>query len=162
MAETAAGPGSPADERDDEPDMEPRLSIGQTAARTGLSVHTLRFYEREGLFASPVHRASGGRRRYSEWDVEWLDVCTRLRASGMPLSAIRDYACLVREGDGNEEERLKLLRAHRQQVQAQIADLTECLGLITYKIRLYEDSLVRGSTDPLLTPEPPRIGPRAD
>jgi|SRR5215470_4880925 len=159
MAELVAGPGSPADELEEDPDFEPRLSIGQVAALTGLSVHTLRFYEREGLFASPVHRASGGRRLYSEWDVEWLDVCTRLRASGMPLSAIREYACLVRAGDGNEEERLKLLRAHRQQVQSQIGELTECLGLITYKIRLYEDSLAQGSTDPLLAPGPPRSGP---
>ena len=57
------------------PEARPALSIGQVAQRTGLSVHALRFYESEGLFASPVRRAAGGRRIYSEWDVEWLDVC---------------------------------------------------------------------------------------
>jgi DNA-binding transcriptional MerR regulator len=140
---------------DDLPDMEPRFSIGQAAERSGLSVHTLRFYEREGLFASPVHRASGGRRVYSEWDLEWLEVCTKLRASGMPLAAIRQYASLVRLGEGNEGERLRLLRLHQRHVTGQIAALTECLELITFKIQVYEDCLPQGSTDPLLTPAPP-------
>jgi len=76
------------------------LSIGQVAERTGLGVHTLRFYEREGLLAMPVRRAAG-RRVYSEDDVEWLDICTELRSSGMPPAEIRRYAELVREGLGN-------------------------------------------------------------
>src|SRR5262245_58837132 len=81
------------------------LSIGQVAEQTGLSVHALRFYENEGLFASPVQRGPGGRRVFSQDDVEWLTVCLILRAAGMPLPAIRRYAELVREGAGNEAER---------------------------------------------------------
>ena len=79
------------------PEAELRLSIGQVAERTGLSVHALRFYEREGLFVTPVHRGAAGRRVYTEWDLEWLEVCVRLRASGMPPTAIRRYADLVRQ-----------------------------------------------------------------
>jgi DNA-binding transcriptional MerR regulator len=133
---------------------EPRLSIGQVAERTGLSVHALRFYEREGLFVTPVHRDTGGRRLYTEWDLEWLEVCVKLRASGMPLPAIRRYADLVRQGTGNLEDRLSLLRQHQQHVTAQIAALAECLDLITFKIRLYEAGLDQGTADPLLAPEP--------
>ncbi|MGH3254876.1 MAG: MerR family transcriptional regulator [Streptosporangiaceae bacterium] len=129
------------------------LSIGQAAERTGLSVHALRFYEREGLLVTPVHRGTDGRRAYTEWDLEWLEVCVRLRASGMPLTAIRRYADLVRQGEGNEEDRLSLLRQHQQHVTAQIAALSECLDLITFKIRLYETYLAEGLADPLLTPE---------
>jgi DNA-binding transcriptional MerR regulator len=158
VSEPAAVPGTPAaaDLDDDQPDLEPRLGIGQVAERTGLSVHALRFYEREGLFATPVHRAPGGRRLYSEWDLEWLEVCVRLRASGMPLTAIRRYAGLVGEGPGNEEDRLSLLRQHRERVTAQIGALTECLDLITWKIRLYEACLAQGSADPLLTARAPQ------
>jgi DNA-binding transcriptional MerR regulator len=134
-------------------EAEPRLSIGQAAERTGLSVHALRFYEREGLLVTPVHRGTDGRRVYTEWDLEWLEVCVRLRASGMPLTAIRRYADLVRQGEGNEEDRLSLLRQHQQHVTAQIAELTECLNLITFKIRLYEACRAEGLADPLLTPE---------
>jgi DNA-binding transcriptional MerR regulator len=137
------------------PEFQPRLSIGQVAESTGLTVHTLRFYEREGLLATPVHRDAGGRRLYSEWDLEWLDVCTRLRASGMPLTAIRQYAALVRAGDGNETDRLALLREHQKRVAGQIAALTECLDLINFKIALYEGSLAGGFADPLISPSLP-------
>ncbi|MFI6238589.1 MerR family transcriptional regulator [Micromonospora sp. NPDC050795] len=117
------------------------LSIGQVAERTGLSVHTLRFYEQEGLFVGPVRRGPGGRRSYSQDDVDWLTVCIILRASGMPLPALRRYTDLVREGAGNEEERLALMREHHRRVTTQIDRLTQSLDLITFKVGVYEDLL---------------------
>jgi DNA-binding transcriptional MerR regulator len=124
------------------------LSIGQVAGRTGLSVHALRFYESKGLFANPVRRGPGGRRVYSQDDVEWLTVCIILRAAGMPLPAIRGYADLVREGAGNEKQRLTLLREHEEHVTAQIGRLTQCLDLIRFKVGVYEDLLdQRTATD---------------
>ncbi|MGI5268676.1 MerR family transcriptional regulator [Nonomuraea sp. CA-218870] len=119
------------------------LSIGQVAERTGLSVHALRFYEHEGLFVNPVRRGPGGRRFYSEDDVDWLTVCVILRASGLPLAALRRYTELVRQGAGNEEERLALLREHRVHVTTQLDRLARCLDLITFKIGVYEDLLDR-------------------
>ena len=127
------------------------LSIGQVAQRTGLTVHTLRFYEREGIFPTPVRRGSNGHRIYGEDDVEWLTVCTKLRASGMPLAEIGEYARLVGEGAGNEKERLDLLRRHKENVSGQLAELSECLRLITHKVGLYEDRLAQGTADHLCT-----------
>ncbi|HCU52369.1 MAG TPA: MerR family transcriptional regulator, partial [Micromonosporaceae bacterium] len=127
------------------------LSIGQVAERTGLSVHALRFYEREGLFANPVQRGSSGRRVYGEDDVEWLTICIILRASGMPLPAIRRYAELVSEGAGNEKERLNLLRQHQERVNIQIGQLTQSLDLITFKVGVYEDILSEGDPTACLT-----------
>jgi DNA-binding transcriptional MerR regulator len=117
------------------------MSIGQVAERTGLSVHALRFYEREGILPNPVRRGPGGRRVYSEDDLEWLDLCIMLRSSGMPLPAIRQYTDLVRQGPGNEEERLSLLRQHQDNVTAQINQLNDCLDVISYKISGYENDL---------------------
>ncbi|HEX3488284.1 MAG TPA: MerR family transcriptional regulator [Streptosporangiaceae bacterium] len=135
------------------PGGEPVLSIGQVAGRTGLSVHALRFYEREGLLATPVHRDGGGRRLYSEWDVEWLELCIKLRESGMPLVAIRRYAELVRDGEGNEADRLGLLREHEERITAQLTALQACLEVISFKVALYEERLARGAwRDPLYTP----------
>jgi DNA-binding transcriptional MerR regulator len=128
---------------------QPRLSIGEVAQRTGLSVHALRFYEREGLLASPVQRTADGRRAYRERDLEWLDLCIKLRSSGMPLAAIRRYAELVREGPGNEKERLGILRQHQQHVTDQIAALTTCLQLINFKVNLYQESLTADPSDPI-------------
>jgi DNA-binding transcriptional MerR regulator len=131
------------------PSGQPRLSIGEVAQHTGLSVHALRFYEREGLLASPVERTADGRRAYRERDVEWLDLCIKLRSSGMPLAAIRRYAELVREGPGNEKERLDILRQHQQRVTSQIAALTTCLQMINFKVNLYQDSLTADRSDPI-------------
>jgi len=131
------------------PSGQPRLSIGEVAQRTGLTVHALRFYEREGLLASPVERTADGRRVYRERDLEWLDLCIKLRSSGMPLAAIRRYAELVREGPGNEKERLNILRQHQQRMIAQIAALTTCLQMISFKINLYQDSLTADPSDPI-------------
>lgn len=125
------------------------LSIGQVAERTGLSVHALRLYEREGLLAGPVRRDPGGRRAYTEWDVEWLFNCTKFRASGMPLATIRRFADLVRQGPGTERERLELLREHLEQVVARIAELNECLDVITNKVCVYEEHLAQGTTGEL-------------
>jgi DNA-binding transcriptional MerR regulator len=112
-------------------------------------VHALRFYEREGLLASPVERTADGRRAYRERDLEWLDLCIKLRSSGMPLTAIRRYAELVREGPGNVKERLDILRQHQQRVTAQIAALAACLQMISFKVNLYQDSLTADTSDPI-------------
>lgn len=131
----------------------PGYSIGEVAERTGLSVHTLRFYEAEGILVDTVEREAGGRRRYRDDDIEWLMICTNLRASGMPIPEIRRYADLVRQGRGNEAERLEIMRLHRAEVTAQIARLTACLDLISYKVAIYEDRLNNGATGRLWVEE---------
>ncbi|MFI6240235.1 MerR family transcriptional regulator [Micromonospora sp. NPDC050795] len=122
------------------------LSIGQVAQRTGLTVHTLRLYERAGLLASDVRRDGSGRRVYSAWDVEWLTNCVKFRASGMPLTTIGRLAQLVREGSGNETERLKLLREHQRRVTEQLTQLQDCLDLIDAKVTGYERHLTAGAS----------------
>jgi DNA-binding transcriptional MerR regulator len=132
---------------------QPGLSIGQAAQRTGLSVHALRFYEREGLLPTEVSRGPDGRRVYTENDLEWLDLCIKLRSSGMPLTGIRRYAELVREGTGNERQRLDILREHQQRIMAQLAVLGASLDVIDFKVKLYEERLAAGTTgDPIWAP----------
>jgi DNA-binding transcriptional MerR regulator len=97
------------------------VSIAEAARRTGVSVHTLRYYERAGLVVTPVQRNAGGRRRYRQYDLDWITVCTKLRATGMPIRTIRRYAELVAAGRGNEQQRLALLQAHRAEVTATLA-----------------------------------------
>jgi len=104
-------------------------------------MHTLRYYERDGLMLRRVGRTASGHRRYSDRDLHWIDLISRLRSTGMPIRDVRRYAELVRSGDGNEAERLALLRDHRQQVLAQLAEVTEHLGAIDRKIGIYVDRL---------------------
>ena len=119
----------------------------------------LRFYEREGILASPVQRGPGGRRAYTEDDVEWLNLCIILRGSGLPLTAIRGYPELVRQGAGNEQERLALLRRHRDNVTAQIGELNRCLDIIGFKVGVYEDILARDAVGHCVTAAAGRAGP---
>jgi DNA-binding transcriptional MerR regulator len=122
-------------------------TIGEVAERTGISTHTLRFYEREGIFATEVRRRAGGQRVFTDHDLDWLTVCQVLRGSGMPISQMRRYAELVRAGSGTEQERLELMREHRTRVQDQLAELDRSLDLISHKVRIYEDIVDRGSSD---------------
>ncbi|GAB3605031.1 MerR family transcriptional regulator [Conyzicola nivalis] len=120
------------------------LSIGEVSARTGLSVDTLRFYERQGLFPPP-QRSAGGRRGFSSDDLAWIGICQRLRASGMPLPEIARYAEMVRAGAGNEGERLKLLQHHEEEVRAKMAALNDALELISAKVAAYTEAVSIGT-----------------
>jgi DNA-binding transcriptional MerR regulator len=110
-------------------------SISEAAEKCGLSQHTLRWYERIGLLG-PVARDANGRRRFSDGDLDWLDLITRLRETGMPVSDMQRYAELVRSGAG-EAERLGLLRRHRDEVRRALAAQRECLKLLDSKIDIY-------------------------
>lgn len=128
---------------------EPTWTIGGASALVGLTTHTLRFYEQEGLFFAPVRRDAAGRRVFTQEEVEWLRVCTKLRSSGMPLPEIRRYAQLVREGAGTVGERFEVLRRHEAKVAQQVADLQEALEIIHAKVELYARRLTAGTADRL-------------
>jgi DNA-binding transcriptional MerR regulator len=127
----------------------PGVSIAEAARRTGVSVHTLRYYERAGLVVTPVDRTASGQRRYQQRDLDWITVCTRLRATGMPIRTIRVYADLVSGGRGNEKDRLALLESHRTEVVARLAELQENLELLDHKIGVYRGRIAAGDADQL-------------
>jgi len=129
------------------------LSIAEAAHRTGVSVHTLRYYERAGLVVTTVDRTASGRRRYQQLDLDWITICTKLRATGMPIRTIRRYAQLVSAGRGNEPERLALMEAHRADVIAKLAEIQENLRLIDHKIDVYRGRLAAGDADQLWAPD---------
>ncbi|WP_344426780.1 MerR family transcriptional regulator [Amycolatopsis minnesotensis] len=121
------------------------LSIGEVAESTGLSVHALRFFERENLFLREIPRTAGGQRAYDPADVDWLVLCNRFRDSGMPIATIKEFAGLVRSGPGNERERLALLEEHERAVEARIAALHENLGIIRGKVTAYREHVRDGT-----------------
>ena len=113
------------------------LSISEAAERTGLSTHTLRYYEREGLMLGGVGRASSTHRRYSDADIAWVEFLTKLRSTSMPIAKVREYVDLVRQGDTSTRARLTLLLAHRESVIAQLDEMTRSLAAIDFKIAAY-------------------------
>jgi DNA-binding transcriptional MerR regulator len=93
------------------------LTVAEAANETGVSAHTLRYYERAGLLP-PVERNGSGHRRFTAEDVEWVVMITRLRSTGMPI-----------------------LEAHREQVLERLAEIERNLELVDYKIGLYRGRL---------------------
>ncbi|MGN9765037.1 MerR family transcriptional regulator [Micromonospora sp. SD12] len=115
---------------------EATLTVGEAAERVGLTTYTLRWYEQEGLVA-PVERDSAGRRRYTERDVDWLLLLTRLRRTGMPVRDMRRYTELARQGDATLAGRRALFETHRARVLTRMAELEEDLKVLNYKIDNY-------------------------
>jgi DNA-binding transcriptional MerR regulator len=117
------------------------LTIAQAAEASGLTSHTLRYYERDGLMLQDVERDPAGRRVYRPSDLRWVAVLTRLRATGMPIRDVRHYAELCRAGEGNEAERMALLHQHREQVRARQAETDDHLRAIDEKIGIYTEKV---------------------
>jgi DNA-binding transcriptional MerR regulator len=114
-------------------------TTGEVAEKCGLTEHTLRWYERIGLL-DRIARGSGGRRRYTERDLDWIALLTRLRTTGMPVSEMQRYASLVRDGSA-ELERLQILEEHRDRVRASMQAQQECLEVLDGKIKIYRRAI---------------------
>ncbi|MFJ9550728.1 MerR family transcriptional regulator [Streptomyces erythrochromogenes] len=120
-----------------------RYTISEVEARTGLSQHTLRWYERIGLMPH-VDRSHSGQRRFTDKDLDWLGFVGKLRATGMSVADMVRYAELVREGEHTVEERRELLERTRREVRARIGELTDALAVLDYKIDMYSMKTVSG------------------
>lgn len=118
--------------------IESALSISEAAEVTGVSAHTLRYYERAGLMLVPIDRASSSHRRYSKSDVNWVTFLTKLRSTAMPIARVRAYVDLCRLGQDTVADRLELLLTHRITVAAQLAEMTKSLAAIDFKIATYQ------------------------
>ncbi|KST63148.1 MerR family transcriptional regulator [Mastigocoleus testarum] len=117
--------------------MDAELTIQQVAALTQLSTYTLRYYEQIGLL-DRISRAPSGHRRYSKQDIAWINFLTKLRATGMSIVKMQQFAKLRRQGDSTIPERRFLLEVHQQEVQEQLNRLNQNLALIQDKIKLYK------------------------
>ncbi|MEV1171315.1 MerR family transcriptional regulator [Nonomuraea sp. NPDC049784] len=114
------------------------MTIQEAAQRSGLSAHTLRYYERIGLIHS-VGRDHSGHRDYAEQDLQWLEFLTKLRTTGMSIADMCRYAELRRMGEHTADERRELLELHREGVRSRIAELTQDLKVLDDKIDRYKE-----------------------
>ncbi|MFS8204008.1 MerR family transcriptional regulator [Streptomyces sp. CWNU-52B] len=121
------------------PDGHDQYTISEVVAFTGLTAHTLRWYERIGLMPH-IDRSHTGQRRYSNRDLDWLDLVGKLRLTGMPVADMVRYAEMVRAGDETYAARFELLEATRRDVRARIAELQDTLAVLDRKIDFYADA----------------------
>jgi DNA-binding transcriptional MerR regulator len=116
--------------------MESILSIDEVARRTGLTAHTLRYYERIGLIA-PVARASGAQRRYAASDLAWIELLLRMRTTNMPISRMQKFAKLRGAGDSTMRKRRLVLEEHLTDVLATIEAMRQSAQALQAKIEHY-------------------------
>lgn len=137
--------------------MSKPLTIGQVAATSGVSTHTLRYYEQAGLIRA-VGRTEAGHRLYSPADLDWLQFVMRLKATGMPIAGMQMFAALRAKGEATVGARREMLEAHRDAVLAQMAELQINLAAITDKIATYE-AIERKATRQKDQPQPDKDSP---
>ena len=138
-----------------------RFHIGRLARETGRSVHTIRWYEKQGLMPG-VTRDPGGRRVYSEQHIGWLLFLDRLRYAGMTVREMRRYASLAVQGKKTIRQRLELLEAHHARTIAHIAELQTALRFVERKQAYYMKWLAddRWPGDFIIDDPPTPTGPR--
>ena len=128
------------------------MKIGDLARRTGLSAHTIRYYERIKLLPY-ASRASSQHREYDASILSWIDFIGRLKTTGMPIRDMLRYARLRERGPVTEEDRRILLEEHRAKVRAHVAELQACLAVLDTKIAGYADAVERSKDHDATQPE---------
>ena len=115
-------------------------SIRDVSKKTGLTAHTLRYYEKEGLI-SGVERTSGGFRQYTDEDLEALGLVCCLKNTGMTIQEIARFVQLTRQGEHTLQERVDMLREHRENVIARMEEMQKHLDKVTWKLNFFTEKL---------------------
>lgn len=120
-------------------------TIAQASERCGLTPHTLRYYDKEGLLPY-VDRSPSGIRQFKEIDFEWLKTITCLKNTGMTIKKIKEFIDFAMQGDDTLELRLEIIRNHKKVVEQQMEELRQHMDTIEHKLWYYETAVQAGTT----------------
>jgi DNA-binding transcriptional MerR regulator len=118
------------------------MKIAEVSEQYGLSVDTLRYYERVGLIP-PVHRNDGGIRDYDELDLRRVDFIKCMRSAGLPIEVLIEYVGLVQQGDRTIETRKEILIEQRELLAARMKEMQNTLDILDHKIEVYENAVLK-------------------
>ena len=118
------------------------MKISEVSEQSGLSVDTLRYYEKIGLLP-PVNRTDSGIRNFDELDLRRVNFIKCMRAAGLPIEVLIEYYALVQQGDETIEARKQILQKQRAQLVTKMAEMQETLDLLNHKIQVYENAVLK-------------------
>ena len=118
------------------------MKIAEVSEKYGLSVDTLRYYERVGLIPH-VNRNGGGIRDYNELDLRRVDFIKCMRGAGLPVEVLIEYVALVQQGDKTIDARKEILKEQRALVAARLVEMQKTLDLLDHKIEVYEKAVLK-------------------
>ena len=119
-------------------------TVSESARKSGIGAHTLRFYDRQGLLPF-VERDSNGIRKFKEEDFEWLQIIKNLKATGVSIKKIKEYIDLCFIGDAALEQRLKFVQEHKIKITRQMKELEDFMKFIDWKIWYYNTAIEAGT-----------------
>ena len=122
------------------------MKIAEVSEKYGLSVDTLRYYERVGLIP-PVHRNDGGIRDYNELDLRRVDFIKCMRSAGLPIEVLIDYVALVQKGDKTIDARKEILIEQRELLVARMKEMQKTLDILDHKIEVYEKAVLKNEKE---------------
>lgn len=123
-----------------------RYTIGQVAKKLGLTAHTLRFYDKEGLLPF-VKKGSSGARIFEDDDIDWLLILDCLKGTGMHLKDIKRYMDLCQAGDSTLQQRLEMFQSQKIKIEEQIQQLKQYMERVDFKIAYYNEAVKSGSVN---------------
>ena len=118
------------------------MKISEVSEQSGLSVDTLRYYEKIGLLP-PVNRTDSGIRNFDELDLRRVNFIKCMRAAGLPIAVLIEYYALVQQGDATIEARKQILQKQRAHLVTKMAEMQETLDLLNHKIQVYENAVLK-------------------
>ena len=121
-------------------------TIKQVADKMGVSVPTLRYYDKEGLLPF-IEKKENGTRIFKESDLRTLEIISCMKASGMPIKDIKRYMDMCLEGDSTLEDRLDIFLKRQEVVKEQMEELNKTMSVIEHKIKYYEKAIKAGTED---------------
>ncbi len=122
------------------------MKIAEVSEKYGLSVDTLRYYERVGLIP-PVYRNGSGIRDYNELDLRRVDFIKCMRSAGLPIEVLIDYVALVQKGDKTIDARKEILIEQRELLVARMSEMQKTLDILDHKIELYENAVLKNEKE---------------
>jgi DNA-binding transcriptional MerR regulator len=117
------------------------MKIAEVSEQFGMSVDTLRYYERVGLIP-PVNRNDSGIRDYNELDLRRVDFIKCMRSAGLPVEVLIEYVALVQQGDSTIEARKEILKEQRALLATRMEEMQKTLDILDHKLEVYEKAVL--------------------
>jgi DNA-binding transcriptional MerR regulator len=117
------------------------MKIAEVSERYGISLYTLRYYERIGLIP-PVNRNESGIRDYNETEMKRVEFIKCMRSAGLPVDVLTEYIKLVQQGDQTIEARKVILQEQRDQLANKMEEMQKPLDMLDHKIKVYENAVL--------------------
>ena len=128
------------------------MKIAEVGERYGISLDTLRYYERIGLIP-PVHRNESGIRDYNDLDLRRVEFIKCMRSAGLPIEVLIDYMGLVQQGDQTMEARREILKEQRELLRARMREMQKTMDILDHKIEVYEKAVLKKEQEIIQTEE---------